>query len=303
MRTTADCLPCLLRQVLFASRTAGASGPALAAIVREAAGLIATMNPCLSPPENAAPLYRLVAQRTGTADPFARLKRESNEQAAAMTRAIRRQLARDGDPLRTALLLATAGNVMDHGSPHGIDPAGFLARCRQAPLALDDTGALLADLAPAGSVLLLADNCGEVLFDALLLELLAGKRVWLAVKSRPVINDVTEADALALGLDRVAEVVANGTGIPGTALHRCTPAFTQIFHQAEVVISKGQGNFETLCDTGRRLYFLFTVKCPVVARDLGKRTGRSFSTGDMVITRNRWQEGDGRQEGEETAGR
>ncbi|HHK60359.1 MAG TPA: DUF89 family protein [Desulfobacterales bacterium] len=288
MQTALDCLPCLLRQALFAGRTAGADKAVLRVIVQEAAALLAKADLSLSPPENAAPLYRLIAQRTGASDPFARLKRESNEQAAAMTRNIRQWLMQEDAPLRTALILTIAGNVMDYGSPHGLDPADFLARCRQTPLALDHTNALLADLAAARSVLVLADNCGEILFDALLLELLADKRLWLAVKSRPVINDATKDDALALGLDRLAEVIANGTDIPGTALHRCSPAFAEVFRQADVVISKGQGNFETLCDTERQVYFLFTVKCAVVAGHLAERTGKRFATGDMILARNNW---------------
>ncbi len=288
METALDCFPCFLRQALFAGRTAGADPETLATIVREAAAMLPGLDRSKSPPENAAPLYRMISRLTGNADPFAPLKAASNQEAATLVQAMRPRLAAHDDPLRAALALAIAGNVMDYGSQHDLDPGDMLARCLDTSLAIDDTETLRADLDAARSVLLLADNCGEIVFDAFFLEQLAGKTRWLAVKERPVINDATVTDALALGLDRFATVISNGTDIPGTVLDACSPTFREIFATADVVISKGQGNFETLSDTNRPIYFLLTVKCPVVAAHLADRTGLHLPTGAMILAKNRW---------------
>jgi len=123
-------------------------------------------------------------------------------------------------------------------------------------------------------VLYLADNAGEVVFDRILAEEIPGnKEIIYAVRGKPIINDALIEDALACGIDKRARVVSSGVDAPGTILKYCSDDFLEIFEDAEFIISKGQGNYEALSDINKPIYFLFKVKCPVIARHVGVKLG------------------------------
>ncbi len=120
-------------------------------------------------------------------------------------------------------------------------------------------------LSRAGRILYLTDNTGEIVVDRLLIEQLPAGRVTVAVRGGPVLNDATLADIPAAGLDQIAEIIDNGSDIPGTSLDDCSPAFRDSFNSADAIIAKGQGNFETLRAASVDIFFLLKIKCPVVA--------------------------------------
>ena len=123
----------------------------------------------------------------------------------------------------------------------------------------------------------LADNAGEIVFDRLLIEQLPIDRVTVAVRGYPVINDATLDDAETAGLTDIVDVISNGSDAPGTLLDDCSEAFRSRFEEADLIIAKGQGNYETLAQSPRPIFFLLRVKCPVVARDL------DYPVGSMVV--------------------
>jgi len=128
------------------------------------------------------------------------------------------------------------------------------------------------------TILYLADNAGEIFFDRLLIEQLSGAKVTLAVRGAPVINDATRTDALAANLEDLVEIIDNGSDAPGTILNDCSAEFRRRFDEADMVIAKGQGNFESLSDEPRDIFFLFRAKCPVISLHSG------FSVGSYVAT-------------------
>ncbi|MEW6593293.1 MAG: ARMT1-like domain-containing protein [Thermodesulfobacteriota bacterium] len=286
MRTFPDCFPCLRKQAgSTISRVTG--DPARQqAILAAVAALLDRLDPSLSPPENAAFMYRLIAEHSGVTDPYAAIKAESNRLAGTLRSQARKGIAAAADPLLAAIQYAMAGNVMDYGAHHDFDAEETLAACLGREAAINDYQEFRRDLAAARTVLYLADNCGELVFDGLLIEQLE-REVTVAVKAAPVINDAQVADAVACGIDRIARVVSNGTACPGTPLSRVSAEFRKLFAEADLIISKGQGNFETLSECGRSLYFLLTVKCPVVSRYLGEKTGRPAQCGDAVLLKHR----------------
>ena len=125
----------------------------------------------------------------------------------------------------------------------------------------------------AARVLYLADNAGEIACDRLLIERLGPARITLAVKGSPVLNDATRVDAEAVGLAAIVEVVDNGSDAPGTILADCSEAFRRRFAEADLILAKGQGNYETLSNAAADIFFILKAKCPVIARDLGCRVG------------------------------
>ena len=125
----------------------------------------------------------------------------------------------------------------------------------------------------AEEILYIADNAGEIIFDRLLIEQLPIEKVTIAVKGSPVINDATIEDAILAGLHRIIEVIDNGSDGPGTILESCSQEFVDHFEKADLVIAKGQGNYETLSDIDKNIFFILKAKCPVIARDLGCEVG------------------------------
>ena len=134
--------------------------------------------------------------------------------------------------------------------------------------AIDHLSQFRQALAANGELLFLGDNAGETVFDRILIETL-DVPVTYAVRGGPIINDATRDDAIAAGLDQVAAIVDNGAAVPGTLLKHCTEEFQQRFHSANLIIAKGQGNYESLSGSGAPIFFALQAKCPVIASDLG----------------------------------
>lgn len=285
MRTALDCLPCLLKQTLFAVRRATEDEELRRQVMAEATQQLTLIDFSASPPEGSMHLYALIAERTGCPDPFADLKEASNRLALALRAVQAARLDTTADPLLAAVKLVIAANVIDYGTCHQFDVQKSIDESSHRPLAINDYEELRRDLAGAENVLYLADNCGELVFDGLLIEALGrlGKKVTLAVKGRPIINDALLADARCCGLDQICTVMSNGTACPGTPLALCSCSFQEIFRRADLIISKGQGNLETLSSTPAPLYFLLTVKCEVVAAHIRELFGRPVRLGEPVL--------------------
>lgn len=288
MQTTLDCLPCFLRQALYTARIATDSAAQQQEILRQAALLVADFDLALSPPENAIRLYQMIASTAGTADPFAALKKESNRFARDLRPELRQRIRQASDPLATALKFAIAGNIIDYGAHHEFDARQTIDDCLTRPYAIDDYLQFCRALAEARKILYLADNCGEIVFDGLLLEEMGKTEVTVAVKERPIINDALKDDAFGCGLGERYALVSNGTACPGTPLALCSDEFQELFRNADLIISKGQGNFETLSEVAAPIYFLLTVKCPVVVGHINETSAgdqRPVNMGDMVLLR------------------
>lgn len=286
MKTRLDCLPCLLRQALYAVRLISDDENIRQDLLMEGLSIVQSVDFHRSPPENAMALYGMLAEKSGVFDLFARKKAQSNWMALSMKDALAAKIAHAADPLLAALSFAIAGNVIDYGAHQDFDVEKSLGNCLSQPLAIDDYQLLQKDLDSTESILYLADNCGELVFDGLLIERL-NRNVTLAVKEKPVINDATLHDAAECGLNTICSVISNGTACPGTPIETCSSEFKKKFQSAGLIISKGQGNFETLSETTAPIYFLLTVKCAVVAKHIRELTGIAIKTGAHVLLRNR----------------
>ncbi len=269
MRTGNDCLVCFLRQSLATVRRCTNDPGQQWQIVTEVGSMLADFDPALPPPENAVHYYRLIAERTGVPDPYLAEKNESNSYGLALEASTRELIAAAADPLQAALQFAINANVLDYGAQVRLDRDQALASCRR-PLAIDHSSALRRLIARRPRLLYLADNCGEIVFDKLLIEqlLALGCNLTLAVRRSPIINDATLEDARLCGLDALCPVIDNGADVPGTPLAACSPEFRRAFAQADGIISKGMGNFECLSEVQAPIFFLFIVKCTTVRNHL-----------------------------------
>ncbi|MBL7064904.1 MAG: DUF89 family protein [Anaerolineae bacterium] len=278
MRTYLDCYPCFLRQALDAARLAGADERQQKAVLDRVLDVLKQAGPSSTPPETAERVHRIVRQEIGDSDPYRAVKETSTREALTLYPRMKVLLAEASDPLEVGVRLSIAGNIIDLGPAREYDLWGTVERVLAQPFAIDDGAALREALSRAGRgavtapLLYLADNAGETVFDRLLIEALDVPVVY-AVKEGPILNDATREDALVAGVDRVAMVVSTGSDAPGTILDRCSEEFRRLYEKAELIIAKGQANYETLSEEGPRVFCLLQTKCPVIARDVGVPVG------------------------------
>lgn len=275
MKTRLDCLPCFVRQTLDASRQVSDDPAFHEQAVRELFRDLADADLTQSPPVLAQKLHRRLREQTGIADPYIEQKRAHNELALHLQPALRKDVETSNDPLISAAHFAIAGNIIDLGVKSGLTEADVLHSIEHAaeePLE-GDLDAFRSAVEKADNILYLADNAGEIVFDRLLIEQLGPERVILAVRGAPILNDALEEDARAAGLHEIVPILGNGADVPGTDIEQCSNEFRTAFAAADLIISKGQGNFETLNSNSRRIFFLFKVKCPMVAEASGRPLG------------------------------
>lgn len=228
------------------------------------------------PPYMACEIHRIIREETGLADPYADLKEESTETALRLLDEMRRRVRHSPDSFEAAVRFSIAGNAIDFGIVSRMDDIRIeenFTIALEKRLARSDLSDLKEAAERAESVLILGDNAGETVFDTPLLETLSGKDLMYAVRGSPVINDATRSDAEAAGIDRHARIIESGSDAPGTVLELCSAEFREEYSRADLIISKGQGNFETLYGGPRDIYFLTQVKCPVIGRDIGADVG------------------------------
>ena len=267
MKTSLDCIPCFVRQALEAARSFTDDPKIHARILRDVLRHAGEMDMTQSPPAMAQGIHRALRKMTGVADPYREAKDRFNEMALDMLPDLSDRVQAAKDPMYMALRLAIAGNVIDLGVNGGITEAEAreaIAGAMDEPFH-GDADAFRKAVAEAGKILYLADNAGEIVFDRLLIEQLPRDRVTVAVRGAPILNDATMADARTAGLCDLVEVIDNGSDAPGTILEDCSESFRTRFAEADLVIAKGQGNFETLSDAPGNILFLFKAKCPVIA--------------------------------------
>lgn len=262
-----------MRQALAAARLVSDDEDFHHECMVETARLLAGARRDSTPPEGGEELYRMIRERSGNPDPFRAQKKRQNKVVEALLPRLRRTVASADDPLLMAVRLSIAGNAVDPGAQESFDLEKSVMEAVEGEDGLEAYPALAERLDSAVTVLVIADNCGEIVFDRVLIETMreraarAGREieVVLAVRAEPIINDVTMVEAAELGFDEICTVISSGSGMPGTVLGRTTGEFREVFDRADLVISKGQGNWETLEDRDREVFFLFQAKCPAVA--------------------------------------
>jgi uncharacterized protein with ATP-grasp and redox domains len=267
MRTYLDCYTCFLRQALEAARNIGAAEALQARIINKVLLLLAEIPITRKPPEISELVQQILHTELNDPDPYVVLKQNSTQEALALLPWLHETIHNSPDPLETALRLSVAGNIIDFGASWDFNLPKVIEQVLSTDFGIYDLEEIKKGLASAKSILFLADNAGETVFDKLLIEQIK-KPVFYAVKSAPVLNDATRTDAISAGMDQVSTIIETGTAIPGISLEKSTPKFIRLFQTADLIISKGQGNYEMLSENPQPIFFLLKAKCAIIARDL-----------------------------------
>lgn len=272
MKTYLDCFPCFMTQALRAARLATNDETKIKIILDQVGCKIKEMSANATPAQNGAKVYEIVRNVTGVNDSYKQIKQNSIKEAKQMYSYLKNKILQSENPLETAIRIAIAGNIIDFGVSTDFNLKQDVEKILLQDFAFFDFENFKNQLIKAKTILYIGDNAGESVFDRLFIETINKKTIY-AVREIPVINDSVMEDAINSGLDQVATLISSGSKAPGTLLNQCSNEFLEIFNSADVVISKGQGNYEGLSDADRSVFFLLKAKCQIIANHLNVPVG------------------------------
>jgi len=244
--------------------------------IKEFLTFFASLNYNVTSVEIVKASYEKTSKLINNNDPYFPQKKMYNQKMLEQYSDFCQEINTSADPIRKAITLSIGGNIIDFLPKDNKNIDDKIKNISQRSLAVDDVNELLEDLRNASSILYLTDNAGEIVLDKLLIQTLVEhniidkNKITVATRGLPVLNDATLEDAEEIGLTAMVKVISNGDNAPGTLLKTSSKEFQKCFNQADVVIAKGSGNFESLDDfTNKNIYFLFVIKCNYLAEKLG----------------------------------
>ena len=272
MKTSLECLPCLLRNAVETAKRSTADPAIRGAILSEALRFLSEADLSMSPPFMAGKIMDIALRHTGTEDVYREEKRRSGLLAEKLLSSLEKIPEYDPEDFESRLRLAIAGNILDFGIFNDLDIERALQTVRTVFSQVLDREAvkrIQARMDSAERILYVLDNCGEAVFDRVFIAPYRHK-ITLAVRGRAVFNDVLESDLADSGLAGFTRrVIATGPdGAPGVILSQCSEEFRRVFADSDLIIAKGQGNFETMNEYSEPIAFLFLAKCSVVIREI-----------------------------------
>ena len=233
-----------------------------------------------SPPELSKEVHGIIRDITKSKDPYKNVKNESNKMAKNRYPHLKKIVEEADDPLLMAIKLAIVGNVIDFGTTNRFNINDMVDYAIKSDIDNISYTQFKKSIFNKKTILYLADNTGEIFFDKLLIEefLKGDKEITYVVRANPIINDATMEDAKFAGIDKLATIIDGDAGqkqsSPGMVLNFASKEFLELFKNSDIVVSKGQGNYEGLSDVNRDVFFMLVVKCPLVARDIDGEVGK-----------------------------
>lgn len=279
MKVHVDCIPCLLRQALDATKLSTANFTIREMALRQVLTYLSNEHWNKTTPELATNVHRIIKKIASNDDPYKQLKEKYTRIAMHLYPKLMTIIKNSPDPLQTAVKVAIAGNMIDFGPKTDINLENDVENVLANNLAINDIDRLKQSLSGAKKVLYLADNAGETVFDKALIDELLKQNleVTYAVKGAPILNDATLLDAEMAGITKIADVMSIGSDCTGILFNECSPEFIDVFQNSDLIISKGQGNYESLNDVQHvNMFFLLKVKCPIIAQDVGAQLGSAI---------------------------
>ncbi len=285
MNIKPECLVCIYNQALKTSKVANCDEKTTKELLDSTSKILMEHGLDVTPPFIAKDIYKNLSKKLKSDDPLKNVKEKSTKEALKYVGFIKDKIKKSDDELFSAIKAAIAGNVIDFGAKVQFDLKEAIEEVFDKEFGINDYESLKEDLKKAQTVMLIGDNCGEHVYDKILLEVLTKrfpkKKFIYATRGEPIINDVTIREAKEIGIDEVCEVISSGVDTPGLDLNRADREFVKRFEKTDLIIAKGMGNYETMYGVlDKEIYFLFKIKCDVVANSLKKEVG------DIAILKN-----------------
>lgn len=292
MKINEQCLPCLVNQAVKTANLTGAENRE--ELYQKVFAQMSQFDFRKTNPEIVGENFRLLKQHIGCDDPYKDTKDFYNKLFLEKSNSYDEKIT----SIEEAVKYAIVANIIDFNPVHSNvdeDIKNFFSNIEGLELTINDVDLLLQDIQNAKSLLYLGDNCGEICFDKLLIKRIKDLnpkcRIYFGVRGEAVVNDNTEEDAYFVGMDEYATIISNGDYSLGTVLSRTSSQFREVYQSADVVIAKGQANYESLSEEDTNIYFLLMAKCKVIAEAIGvkekslvclKRKGDSYDTRGLL---------------------
>ncbi len=269
MKITFDCIPCLIGHAIHVSKMVSNDDAVRYEIIKKTLASAGNMDLTLTPPEQARLIHQIIKAASGVNDPYIEEKDRSTEFALKLMPAVREKIKNSNNEFETIVRLVIAGNIIDYGIRNFDlkNARKHIFEVFDMPIDLDAVELLEKSMNNAKKIFYMADNCGEAVFDRLLIERYSDK-ITLGVRGEAILNDITPREIKASELDLVP-YVHTGDMTPGVSIRHSSEKFLDEMRSADLVISKGQGNYETLSEYERPIFFLLRVKCRIIADLIG----------------------------------
>ena len=271
-----ECLPCLVKQVLKVADLMKVGNEEKELLTRQVFSYLSTMDYQVTNPEVIGATFELIKQHMNQPDPYYEIRTYYNQLFMSMIKEFETRIEASNNPFEMAVKYAILGNIIDFNPIHNITEQDILKNFEQIDqreIVINQVGQLLQDIKTKTNLLYLGDNCGEICLDRLLIKKIKqynpNLEITFAVRGEPVVNDSIKEDAYQVGIQSYATILSNGDNSLGTVLTRVSKEFLKVYQKAEIIISKGQANFESLShEVEKNIYFMLVTKCEVIAREL-----------------------------------
>lgn len=271
-----NCILCNIKQVLTVTDLVKLDIDRKEIIMREVLWYLHDTNYKRSNPEVIKGTWDIITKHINNTNPYGDIKSYYNREVNNIAGKIRNLINKSDDKFNIALKIAITANLIDFAASHTFDEKMLLKKIdtiNEQRMSIDDSKKLYKKLKTAKTLLYLGDNCGEIVIDKIFIEYIHAEfpniKIHYGVRGEPIVNDVTVEDANMVQMEEVAEVISNGDGSLGTVIEKTSAAFRNVFYKADVIIAKGQGNYESLSEIDRsHIFFLFMAKCNAVASSL-----------------------------------
>ncbi len=278
MNMKPDCLVCLFNQTLRVTKALNCDDRCSKEVLDKAAIVISKFDLNMTPPEAAAILYPKISEVVGKEDVYEAKKIESTNRAFEFLDFVLEKINSSKDDVDAALRAAVAGNVIDFATEVMFDIKNEIETIFEADFAIDEKSLFKQKLKNAKTLMVIGDNVGEHVFDKVMMEILfdfnPNLDIYYVVRGKPIINDVTVSDAKSIDIDKIAQIVDSGVDTPGFVYERANEETKKLFNEADLILAKGMGNYECMEQIkDDRIFYLFKVKCSVVANKIGKKIG------------------------------
>ncbi len=275
MRIQDKCIPCVVNQSIKVADMVGIADKS--ELLRKVFTYLSQVDfKASSTPELIGEIFTIFKKETGNEDPYKETRIHYNKMFMEQIPDLEQEINSAGNPFLEAIKYAIIGNLIDFNPIHNLllsDIETSILQLKGEPLEINDSNLLMQEIMNAGTLLYLGDNCGEICLDRILIQKMKESNpschVFFATRGESVVNDSVEEDAYFVGIDRYATVISNGDSSLGTVLHRTSKQFQEVYQNADIVIAKGQANYECLSNEKKNIYFLLMTKCRVIAEDIG----------------------------------
>ena len=282
MKLYLECIPCYIRQALDAAKMVTDDKKIMECLLKESLKAASEFNSGSMGLLTQAKIQRILKEILPNSDPYIEIKKKFNLICLELEEKLKIIIKESADTFETSLRISLAGNIIDFGPRQTLNKKIILNAIKKAQhqnLDKIKIKLLRKNISNSKKILFIGDNAGEIVLDKIFIEKLPKKKITYVVRGGPALNDSTIEDAEMVGMTKIVRVITTGLDMPAAFLPLCSREFLNEYKKSDLIIAKGQGNYEALIDEEKNIFFLLKIKCPVIAESFNNR----YKLGDILV--------------------